>query len=174
MRARAFVRTVRLDACPAALYAYIMEFQVPQFIEVEDKIFGPLTILQFIYIAGGFGFAFAMWLLLPLWAAIILGAPVAILGAGLAFYKVNNRPLMATLEAAFGYAVGTKLYIWEKKKTAAPKPEDIPLLSEAPEDPAKYVPAATGNKLKDLSWSLDVKEHAFGAPARNSSESAQR
>src|SRR6185295_13294320 len=94
-----------------------MEFEVPQFIEVEDKIFGPLTILQFIYVAGGAGFAFAMWLLLPLWAAVLLGGPVALLGAGLAFYKVNERPLMNTLEAAFDYFFRAKLYIWQKKKT---------------------------------------------------------
>jgi hypothetical protein len=144
-----------------------MEFQVPQFIEVEDKIFGPLTILQFIYLAGGFGFAFAMWLLLPLWLAIIVGAPVALLGAGLAFYKVNERPLMATLEAGFNYLTGAKLYVWEKKKMELPSPENIALLGETPEDPAKYVPAATSNKIKDLSWSLDVKEHAFGTPDSN-------
>jgi hypothetical protein len=144
-----------------------MEFQVPQFIEVEDKIFGPLTILQFIYLAGGLGFAFAMWLLLPLWLAIIVGAPVALLGAGLAFYRVNERPLMATLEAGFNYLVGAKLYVWEKKKTELPSPENIALLGETPEDPAKYVPAATSNKIKDLSWSLDVKEHGFGAPDSN-------
>lgn len=148
-----------------------MEYQVPQFIEVEDKIFGPLTLFQFIYLAGGFGFAFAMWLLLPLWAAVILGAPVAMLGAGLAFYKVNDRPLMNTLEAAFEYALGNKLYIWEKKQQKTPKPEDIPLLGQAPEDPAKYVPSATANRIKDLSWSLDVKEHAFAAPATNTARS---
>ena len=27
-----------------------MQYQVPQFIEVEDKIFGPLTFKQFLYI----------------------------------------------------------------------------------------------------------------------------
>lgn len=142
-----------------------MQFQVPQFIEVEDKIFGPLTIFQFIYLTGGFGFAFAMWLLLPLWAAVILGGPVAALGAGLAFYKVNERPLMVLLEAMFQYLFSTKLYIWNKKKTKFPKPEELPTVGEAPEDPAKYVPAATSNRLKDLAWGLDVKEHAFGAPA---------
>ena len=141
-----------------------MEFQVPQFIEVEDKIFGPLTLVQFIYLAGGLGFAVSMWLLLPLWAAIILGGPVAALGLGLAFFKVNNRPLMATLEAAFDYTFRAKLYIWNKKTKELPTAIDIATLAENPEDPAKYVPAATSNRIKDLSWSLDVKEHAFGAP----------
>lgn len=142
-----------------------MEFQVPQFIEVEDKIFGPLTILQFVYLAGGVGFGFAMWLLLPLWAAILVGGPVAGLGAALAFVKVNERPLMATLEAAFDYFFRAKLYIWSKEKKTVPVASDLTLPGESRDDPAKYVPAATGSKIKDLSWSLDVREHAFGAPA---------
>ena len=32
-----------------------MMFSVPQFIDVEDKIIGPLTLKQFIYLAGGAG-----------------------------------------------------------------------------------------------------------------------
>lgn len=141
-----------------------MEFQVPQFIEVEDKIFGPLTIFQFIYVVGGVGFAVVMWLTMPLWAAILLGGPIAALGIGLAFVKVNDRPLMVTLEAAADYFFSSKLYIWEKKKKPISVAQDLALPGENRDDPAKYVPAATGTKIKDLSWSLDVKEHAFGAP----------
>jgi hypothetical protein len=134
-----------------------MQFQVPQFIEVEDKIFGPLTASQFIYVVGGVGFAIAMWVLLPLWAAIILGAPVALLGLALAFYQINNRPLITFLEAGFQYIFNSKLYIWEKKK-------EIPKTETAPDrinDPAKFVPAATANRLKDLAWSLDIKESIY-------------
>ena len=135
-----------------------MRFQVPQFIEVEDKIFGPLTITQFIYLAGGFGFFGAMWLLLPLWAAILLGAPVAALGAALAFYKVNERPLIAVMEHAFEYYLRDKLYIWNKRTPTAA--DTAKAAQERAEDPSQFVPAATGNKLKDLAWSLDVKESA--------------
>lgn len=136
------------------LYNEGMQFQVPQFIEVEDKLFGPLTATQFIYLVGGGGFALAMWLLLPLWAAILLGAPVAGLGLALAFYKVNDRPLIVALESGFEYLLKSKLYIWEHKNSA-PSPQDS---AERENDPAKFVPAATGNKLKDLAWSLDVHE----------------
>ncbi len=134
-----------------------MQFQVPQFIEVEDKIFGPLTASQFIYVVGGVGFAVAMWVLLPLWAAIIIGAPVALLGLALAFYQINNRPLITFLEAGFQFLVSSKLYLWEKKKEA-PKSENV---SERENDPAKFVPAATSNRLKDLAWSLDIKESIY-------------
>ncbi len=131
-----------------------MQFQVPQFIEVEDKIFGPLTATQFIYLVGGGGFAAAMWLLLPLWAAILIGAPVAALGAALAFYRINDRPLLEVLEAAFNYFMKSRLYIWEHKNAVAPAEQ----ASERENDPAKFAPAATGNRIKDLAWSLDVQE----------------
>jgi len=52
-----------------------MRFQVPQFIEVEDKIFGPLTLKQFIYLAGAGGVVFVLWRVFPIFVAIIIAAP---------------------------------------------------------------------------------------------------
>lgn len=136
-----------------------MRFQVPQFIEVEDKIFGPLTMTQFIYLTGGFGFLGAMWLMLPLWGAILVGGPVAALGAALAFMKVNERPLITVMEHAFEYYLRDKLYIWNKQQKTNEQ-----LAKEAEtreEDPAQFVANATSNKIKDLSWSLDIKESVY-------------
>jgi len=136
-----------------------MRFQVPQFIEVEDKIFGPLTITQFIYLAGGFGFLGAMWLMLPLWAAVILGGPVALFSVALAFYTVNERPLITILEHAFQYYINHKLYIWNKQNRT---PESVAKnAAERAEDPSVFVPAATANRIKDLAWSLDIKESMY-------------
>lgn len=133
-----------------------MRFQVPQFIEVEDKIIGPLTISQFVFLAGGIGFFVAMWLILPLWAAILLGGPVALFGAALAFYKINDRPFIFALQHGLEYTMKDKLYLWDKARTEQKKKE--PELLEAKNDPAKFVPAATASKIKDLAWSLDIKE----------------
>ena len=136
-----------------------MRFQVPQFIEVEDKIFGPLTVSQFIYLAGGFGFLGAMWLMLPVWAALLVGGPVAALGVALAFLEINNRPLVVVLEHAFMYFLADKLYIWNKRaKSDAELAREV---VERTEDPAQYVSTATAHKLKDLSWSLDIKESMY-------------
>jgi hypothetical protein len=44
-----------------------MHYQVPQFIEIEDKIFGPLTLKQFIYLAGGVGLCLIFFSLLPIY-----------------------------------------------------------------------------------------------------------
>jgi hypothetical protein len=131
-----------------------MRFQVPQFIEVEDKIFGPLTFKQFIYLGGGGGLSVALYMLVPKFIAILLIAPVVTLSAALAFYKVNNKPFINVVEAFFKYTIGGKLYIWKKvpKKAAQKATEEAPAYSQV------YVPKLGDSKLKDLTWSLDVKE----------------
>jgi hypothetical protein len=50
-----------------------MRFLVPQFIEVEDKLFGPLSFRQFVYLVGSIGFAGALYALYGVFAAILFG-----------------------------------------------------------------------------------------------------
>lgn len=131
-----------------------MEYQVPQFIEVEDKIFGPFTLKQFVYIAGGVGLCAILILYLPFIFGIILALPIAAFTAALAFYKVNNKPFVEIMEAAFNYYIGNRLYLWKKEKPQAPTPPTMPQV--APADPQKL--GLTQNRLKDLAWSLDIKD----------------
>ena len=70
---------------------------MPQFIEVEDKIFGPFTLKQFIYLAGGAGIVALLLFTLPLIVAILLSIPVAGLAGALAFYRMNNKPFIEVL-----------------------------------------------------------------------------
>lgn len=129
-----------------------MQFQIPQFIEVEDKIFGPLTFKQFIYLVGGGGISFVLYSILPFFLAILLIIPVVVLSLALAFYKINNKPFIGVLEAAFRYALGNKLYIWKKSDRAAIHKEESNIMQSV------YVPKISDSKLKDLSWSLDVHQ----------------
>ncbi len=132
-----------------------MRFQVPQFIEVEDKIFGPFTFKQFIYLVGGAGICVVLFTFLPKFIALILSVPVAVFAGALAFYKMNGKPFVAVVEAFFKYSVGSKLYIW-KKEERAPIAREV---SQKATPEKVYVPKLSGSKLKDLAWSLDIKEN---------------
>lgn len=92
-----------------------MQFEVPQFIEIEDKIFGPLTWRQFLYLGGGVGMAVVLFLTTNLIVFILVGLPIGLLAGALSFLKINNRPFSYTLEAMFNYVMGTRLYFWRKK-----------------------------------------------------------
>lgn len=133
-----------------------MRFKVPQFIEVEDKIFGPLTFKQFIYLVGGGGLCFILWRFLPGFIAIFLVLPAAGLAVALAFYRPNNRAFIDTLESAFKYLIGNKLYLWKHDVKKAQKKAVI----EA-QKPMMEVPKMAKSKLKDLAWELDIEESVY-------------
>jgi hypothetical protein len=92
-----------------------MRFEVPQFIEIEDKIFGPLTWRQFVYIGGGVGAAVAMFFTLPFILFMIFGIPLALVSAALAFFPVNSRPFSYFLQAIYDYVRNKRLYLWRQK-----------------------------------------------------------
>lgn len=134
-----------------------MQFQVPQFTDVEDKIFGPLTLKQFIYIAGGLGLGFLIWRYLPPFIAIPIALAIVGFAVALAFIKVNKKPLIITIEAAFMYFIHKKLYLWNseyKNKKAAKKIAEKAQLPSSQQE----VPSVSENKLKSLAWSLDINE----------------
>jgi hypothetical protein len=98
-----------------------MRFEVPQFIEVEDKIIGPFTWKQFVYIAGGAGALVALYLYASFFVFVLLGLPIGALAATLAFHQVNNRPFAIFLESFFNYVTKKRLYIWKKESTVYTK-----------------------------------------------------
>jgi hypothetical protein len=144
-----------------------MEYQVPQFIEVEDKIVGPLTLRQFIYLGGGAGLCVVLFLKLPLILAVLLGAPVAGLAGALAFYKVNGKSFTDVLEAAAGFYTSGRLFLWKHDNTA---PAEIPATpleaarAKAAQEAHTALPRLSQSKLRDLAWSLDVKDQQQNNP----------
>ena len=131
-----------------------MRFEVPQFIDVEDKIVGPFTWRQFVYIAGGIGILVTLWLVLDSFLLFILiGLPIGALAASLAFQRVNNRPFSIFLESFFSYLTKNKVYLW--KKDAAQ--EIIDRSEQAPELPTQVDPSAFVGKsaIRMLARKLD-------------------
>jgi hypothetical protein len=131
-----------------------MQFKVPQFLDIEDKIFGPFTFKQFAYLAGGAGFCFVLYRLMGLMYSFI---PILIIGGfalALTFYRPNNKPFIYMVEAMFKYALHDKLYIWDRTKNTNPdftnKPKEVPIVSRNSSS------RLTAGKLRDLAWSLDV------------------
>jgi hypothetical protein len=130
-----------------------MEYQVPQFIEVEDKIFGPFTLRQFIFLAGGAGLCAVLILYLPFIIGVVLAIPVAALAAALAFYKINNKSFLDIVEAGFNYYRNGRLYLWKKEQKS-----ETAAVVQTPAAPIREKLGLSQGKLRDLAWSLDIKD----------------
>jgi len=139
-----------------------MRFQVPQFIEIEDKIFGPFTWKQFIYLVGGGGVAVVLFLISPRFGFVVAGLPVLGLALLLGFYPVNNRPFAIYLESMLRYVFGAKLYLWRKQsdfvyKKAPTAMETSIDVAGAPEAKKTHLaPTMTKKNLSNVSRSLEL------------------
>ncbi len=135
-----------------------MQFQVPQFLDIEDKVIGPLTIKQFLYITGGVGLSYLSYRFIP-WIIIALPLIIgfSILGGMLAFYKHNKKPFVFLIESAYNYMRSSRLYIWRRRE----KDAEVSLVFNATGfTPGNTVLPGTknGSKLNDLTWSIDVQK----------------
>ena len=111
-----------------------MQFQVPQFIETEDRVVGPFSIRQFIYVAIAGGFCFMLYFAVEPWLFGLLS--VLLLGAALsfAFIKINGVPLTRVAMAAFNFYWKPQTYVWQPEHPEIEKrPEALaPLTASAP------------------------------------------
>ena len=131
-----------------------MQFKVPQFLDIEDKIFGPFTFKEFVYLAGGAGLCFVLYKALGLILGAIPILAVAGFAIALARYRPNNKPFINMIEAGFNYLMQNKLYIWKRRKNII-KNKELRITNEE-DTTSRNMVRLGGNKLRDLAWSLDV------------------
>ena len=110
----------------------MQQFTVPQFIDVEDKIIGPVTVRQFIIlIVAGF-FLFLEYKFSDLAFFIFIGIPTMLFFATLAFVRINGMPFHYFILNIIQTLKKPSIRIWArfpktgsagqavKKKTASP------------------------------------------------------
>lgn len=131
------------------------QFQVPQFITIEDKVIGPFTVKQFLYVLAGVVivgltfYFFKMIVVIPV--AVVAGS----LAAALAFLKVNEQPFPTIVKNALFYLMKPRLYVWRQEKIAK---SSAPAETKRPAEVIQAIPKLSESKLTDLAWSLDIKE----------------
>lgn len=98
-----------------------MRYKVPQKIDMEDRIIGPLTLTQFLYVMIGGMLIYAFYQAFFLtnqqvifWA---LSVPVGLFSTSMAFLKVQEEPFPRFLVHALMYLTRAKQRVWMKEET---------------------------------------------------------
>ena len=134
-----------------------MQFSVPQFIEREMKVVGPMTFKQFIVVAVAGIICFAAYYKLPFIAFIF----VAILVGGgaivFSFLKIGGRPPLLMLKNFFLFSTSPKIFLWHKKifstKSVIKKDVKKEVIDEE-ESPLKII---RKSRLKNLASKVETK-----------------
>lgn len=139
-----------------------MHFQVPQYLDVEDKIIGPLTLKQFIYLLLGGGLLFLLYSILKFPIFIIFALPIAFFVLLLAFYKKDNQKFTQFFINLVGFITRPNVYTW--KKSHPQKPEEEPALKIIKKaEPVKKPASPTGgppkeSELEEVRWEVEIKK----------------
>jgi hypothetical protein len=108
-----------------------MMYNVPQFIDTEDKIVGPLTAKQLGWLFCAGAVLLVLWNVLDFAAFIITAILVVALFSAFAFYRPNGQTFLKFLISVVFFGTRPKIYVWKRdnpaktiiKKSAAKKPE---------------------------------------------------
>jgi hypothetical protein len=93
-----------------------MQYPVPQFTEVEDKIIGPLTIKQFGILFGAGVIIFLAYtvsksVMVTIVFSLLIGFPAIFV----AFFKVNGRPLYKTFSIFYNFFTAPRVLVFHKE-----------------------------------------------------------
>ncbi|MBQ3352535.1 PrgI family protein [Candidatus Saccharibacteria bacterium] len=143
------------------------QYKVPQDVEADDKLLGPFTFRQFVYlmIMGGFvGVGFALFQIFPLLA--LLAVPFVIFFAVLALPLRKDQPMETYLAAVVSYHLKPNKRFWnpgQRESTVeiiAPKKVEAPRARDISEEEA-------GNRLSFLANVIDTEGYAVRGDLNN-------
>lgn len=106
----------------------MQRFTVPQFIDVEDKIIGPITTRQFLILLGGGILIALFYRLLDFSAFAVLGSIIFGFTVILAFVRVNGRPFHYFLLNLIQTSKRSGRRVWNNRLGAANDSDKIPTL----------------------------------------------
>jgi len=92
-------------------------FLVPQFIDVEPKIIGPITVRQFLIMLVGFLFIFIEYKLFSFWSFVVSCIVTFGIFGTFAFAKINGQPFHYFMLNVIETFKRPRLYTWNKKLT---------------------------------------------------------
>lgn len=130
-----------------------MQFQMPQFLDIEDKVIGPFTFKQFLFLVGGGGLAYISYKFLGWFYGFVFIAFFAGMGIALAFWKPNKRSAIIMFQAFLVYLFNKRMYVWQRPEKLKVESRKLKVENKAEEAPEQPV---TRNRVEALAWSLDV------------------
>ncbi len=132
------------------------QFVVPQFIDVEDKIFGPITTRQFVILLVAGLFLFVAYKLSDTTLFIFLLSIIGGFALILAFVKINGQTFHYFLLNLFQTIRRPSRRVWQKLDTK----EELNLLRKSEKnvvvEKVSVIPSLSYNRIRDLSLAVNT------------------
>lgn len=95
------------------------KYIVPQFIDNENKILGPITVRQFMIVLASVFILFILYSIFPFVYFAIMAAVIVPISATFAFVKINGQPFHLFAVNVLQTQMRPKIRVWNKEKNDA-------------------------------------------------------
>jgi len=129
-----------------------MQYSVPQFIDVEDKIVGPFTAKQTLYLIIGGGILLLVFSFFEFMFFIFAFVIVVPLTLAFAFWKPKGFTVARWLSNGINFTTTSHLYVWRREP-------DLVMFKQTQKKAASNLAPAKNisrSRIRELSWLLDT------------------
>lgn len=133
----------------------MQQFTVPQFIDVESKIIGPLTTRQFVIILAAAILIAIGYKVFDFSLFVVFGIVVLLIATLFAFVKINGRPFHLFLLNAVQTLRRPRLRVWNNRLIALERKSEPEIFKKAAPIPIKK--EFKKSRLAELALIVDTK-----------------
>jgi len=134
-----------------------MRYKVPQNIDLEDKVIGPLTLKQFIYLLAGGMIDYIFYKSIQHWSVWLLMIIVSLIVLTFAFVKVQEQDFSYFLSSFFNFLLSPKTYVWHKQVLVEEIPKVVNPPAKEEEDKLTKDPQKIRSRLQVLAEIVDTQ-----------------
>lgn len=137
-------------------FIVMRQFTVPQFIDVEDKIIGPLTVRQFLIMLTGFAIIGLSWKFADFSLFATISVMTFVTSVSFAFIKVNGMPMHFFVLNFVQTVKKPGLRVWGNTydKEEDPESDHDEIVHKAPPRKERRY---NGSRLTELSLMVDTR-----------------
>ncbi len=133
-----------------------MQFKVPQNIDMQDRVVGPLTLVQFVYVLVGGMVIYFLFNTVGVADPVLFTAialPLGFFTFALAFLRVQDQPFPRFFVASVVYLLRPKSRIWRRDEAR----EELTIVPDAkPSNPLVPPKKITKSQLDQVIQALDT------------------
>jgi len=97
------------------------QYSVPQFVDRETRLIGPLTVRQILTLGAAAGLLFIIFFILDFFAFTIAVVVVSAVALALAFVQINGKPLLYLLTSFLNFFLQPRTYLWKRRSNESEK-----------------------------------------------------
>lgn len=130
-----------------------MLFSVPQYIDIEDKVAGPLTARQLLWMIGMGAVLLVLWNIFDPAAFFVSAVPTVLIFVAFAFVRPYGQPMIMFFKNAILFIVRPKVYVWNRVPEPLKKERSGEMAA-----PTKATPKVlTPEEIRRLAQTVDRK-----------------